>query len=72
MRQDCRNKGIAKKLMKNLIVELDKNGWDCLCEINPYGDLDYEQLLKFYKSFGFVDYKTEFGDKILFRQTKKV
>lgn len=49
----ARNHGLAKKMMSRLIEELDDLKWNLVCEINPYGDLNYEQLEKFYFSYGF-------------------
>lgn len=51
----CRSKSYAKQLMQKLIEVLDKNNITLLCDINPYGDLTYEQLDGLYKSYGFVD-----------------
>lgn len=51
-----RNRGIAKKLMEQLIKVLDKRKITLVCDINPYGDLDFDQLKVFYKKYGFVDH----------------
>lgn len=54
-----RNKGVASRLMEKLIIYLDQNEIELICEINPYGDLDYEQLKAFYMKYGFVTLKDE-------------
>ena len=52
-----RNQGIATQLMRKLIQVLDKNKITLICDINPYGDLDFNQLNKFYKQYGFVEHE---------------
>lgn len=52
---EYRNKGIATKLMLMLIDAAAKYKITICCDINPYGDLNYDQLKKFYKKFGFVE-----------------
>jgi len=51
-----RNKKIATKLMNKLTTILDKNKIILYCDINPYGDLNFDQLKDFYKKFGFEDH----------------
>lgn len=53
--QPLRGKGVATLLMKKLIEILDIEKIILICEVNPYGDLNEEQLFKFYKKYGFVD-----------------
>lgn len=48
-----RNKGLATSMMKELISLADLKSKDILLEINPYGDLNYDQLKIFYEKFGF-------------------
>lgn len=60
-----RNKGIANKLLSKLVEYLDTNKNNCVLEINPYGDLNYEQLKKLYEKYGFKSYN---GKKCLVRK----
>lgn len=53
----ARNQGVATRLMKMVCDHADKNGIILDLGINPYGDLNFEQLLAFYKKFGFVEYE---------------
>lgn len=48
-----RNKGLATRLMKLIIDWADAEKISILNEINPYGDLDMGQLIRFYAKFGF-------------------
>lgn len=48
-----RRKGIATALMTRLVEILDRDRICVMCEVNPYGDLSREQLIAFYKKFGF-------------------
>ena len=48
-----RNKGHATRLMQQLIEWADTYDYHIFCDINPYGDLTLEQLIVFYKKFGF-------------------
>lgn len=61
-----RNQGFATAMMKELTSEADAQGKDILIEINPYGDLDYDQLKAFYLKFGFIQI-----DENLFKRTYK-
>ncbi|WP_143288705.1 GNAT family N-acetyltransferase [Calderihabitans maritimus] len=63
-----RRKGIANALMEELVKILDAKCITLRNEINPYGDMTYEQLLAFYKKFGFK--KTEEGF-VRYPKTKK-
>lgn len=56
-----RNKRVASLLMEELIKILDEEHIVLVNQINPYGDLDYDQLVKFYKKYGFVDMEIENG-----------
>jgi GNAT superfamily N-acetyltransferase len=60
---NIRNMGIATKLMKQAIKWADDEHIEILLEINSYGDLTYDRLLKFYQKFGFKFNK----NKILIR-----
>ena len=50
-----RGKGIASKLVDTVIQWAHENDHDIICDINPYGDLNFEQLKKFYIKHGFKD-----------------
>ena len=45
-----RKQGIGRKLWDMTQKELDTRGIDLIIDINPYGDMTYEQLLDFYAS----------------------
>ena len=45
-----RKQGIGRKLWDMTQKELDTRGIDLIIDINPYGDMTYEQLLHFYAS----------------------
>lgn len=48
-----RDKGVATKLMQELVKVLDEQKIILICEVNPYGDLNEEQLKKLYTRYGF-------------------
>jgi len=48
-----RQQGIAKKLLQEMIEWADLEKINILLDINPYGDLSYEQLEVLYQKFGF-------------------
>lgn len=52
---NIRNRGIATKIMKQLIKVLDEKSITLVCDINPYGDLDFDKLHEFYCKYGFID-----------------
>ena len=47
--------GVGTRLMTELVALCDEHRVDVFCQLNPYGQLDYEQLRAFYRKFGFVD-----------------
>jgi GNAT superfamily N-acetyltransferase len=51
-----RHQGIATRLMQEMVEWVDYKKINVLLEINPYGDLDLEQLIIFYGKFGFKHY----------------
>jgi GNAT superfamily N-acetyltransferase len=55
-----RKKGIATKLMSELVKKLDENKIDLFLDINPYGNLNYKQLENFYRQFGFEEYEGDY------------
>jgi GNAT superfamily N-acetyltransferase len=48
-----RNKGYANQLLVEVCKWADQEKINILIDINPYGDLNYDQLLRFYQKFGF-------------------
>jgi len=48
-----RQQGIAKKLLQEVIEWADSIKVNILLDINPYGDLSYEQLEVLYQKYGF-------------------
>lgn len=61
-----RGKGYGSKLLEKLLKEFNKKGYKLICEINPYGPLNYEQLKSWYKRHGFVE-DTNTGGYLIFR-----
>jgi GNAT superfamily N-acetyltransferase len=51
--EKIRNRGIATELMNELVDWADLEEINILLDINPYGDMSYNDLKKFYKKFGF-------------------
>lgn len=56
--QRLRGQGIATKLMGRLTETLDRQQILLVNDVNPYGDLSFQQLIRFYKKFGFVETDT--------------
>ena len=52
--QKIRRMGVATDLMTQVINWADTEKFNIFIEINPYGDLDFDQLVNFYKKFGFT------------------
>lgn len=63
-----RNKGIATKMMKEFIKIIDDKNIIMICDVNPYGDLNEQQLIEFYKNFGFKETLLKNSDKTLIYQ----
>lgn len=61
--ESMRNKGIAKILMNELIEILDNKQIILINDINPYGDLNFKQLVKFYNKYNFK--KSEFKGRFI-------
>ena len=53
--KELRNKGIGTKLLKRLIKNIKNEKATLICDINPYGDLDFEKLKKWYMKHGFEE-----------------
>ena len=51
--KNIRGRGLATKLMSRVIFWADTENINILNELNPYGDLNMDQLISFYKKFGF-------------------
>lgn len=49
-----RGKGIARRLVAEMLADADREGVRLALGINPYGDMDYKQLLAWYQRLGFV------------------
>ena len=48
-----RGKGLSHYLLDRAMKAVDEMGKGVLCEINPYGPLNYDQLVSLYKRHGF-------------------
>lgn len=62
---DYRNKGIGTAMLKELLCIIKQKDDILQLEINPYGEIPYVQLEKFYIKYGFVkviESNTELGD----------
>ena len=56
VRADYRNQGYAKFLLSKMINIKKKKKINLWLDINPYGDLNYNQLEKLYIRYGFKKY----------------
>jgi ribosomal protein S18 acetylase RimI-like enzyme len=63
-------KGFGSKLMKELVKILDKKNIILINHVNPYGNLNLNQLITFYKKFGFENAKSKLGNNLLIRYPK--
>jgi len=52
--QEYRRVGIGNSLLKAIINEAKELGISLVCEINPYGEMTYEQLKEWYMKNGFM------------------
>ena len=57
-----RGNGLGRKLYDDLCSILDRKSATLIIDINPYGDLDYNQLKSFYMSNGAIE--NEFGQLV--------
>jgi hypothetical protein len=62
--------GGATNILKQVIEYVDSVKIPIISYVNAYGKMKHEDLVKFYKKFGFVESK-EFKDKVLFYFPKK-
>lgn len=53
VRPEYRGQGIGSVLLDKLLAYIRKSRATLLLDINPYGDMDYEQLEDFYLRHGF-------------------
>lgn len=49
-----RGKGLGRRLMQEMTTDADAAGVTLVLDINPYGDMDYEQLSAWYSRNGFA------------------
>ena len=54
---EFRNKGYATEMLKTLLEKFKEKHYVLYLDINPYGDLNYEELETFYMKHGFKKYK---------------
>lgn len=64
---EVRNNGIGTKLVKRMLELVDGYDLPLCCDINSYGDLDYDALYQWYLNLGFKSYKKKFKN-IIFTQ----
>ena len=53
LHRQLRNRGIGTALIRKVVAFCKENGITLFTGINPYGDLNYEQLKQFYLKNGF-------------------
>jgi len=53
--KSLRGKGIGTALMKKVVNFCKSNNISLINGMNPYGDLDFEQLKRFYLKHGFIE-----------------
>lgn len=56
VKADYRNQGYAKFLLSQMVDILEKEKINLWLDINPYGDLNYNQLEELYMRYGFKKY----------------
>ncbi|MBT3408751.1 GNAT family N-acetyltransferase [Candidatus Woesearchaeota archaeon] len=57
VQDEFRGQGLASEILKRVINYSKKTQKKIHNELNPYGDLDLEQLTKFYTDHGFIEIK---------------
>lgn len=65
--KNFRGAGHSHKLMKTAFAIIDDKECDVILDINPYGELSMNKLIKFYKRYGF----TQSNNKSFIREYKK-
>ena len=66
--KEHRGKGIARKLLKEILFDADKDRVILHLEVSPSDGLNREQLVAWYKRHGFEDY----GSGLMIRTPKRV
>lgn len=59
-------KGLGTAMLKKLLDTVKSNNWALICEVNPYGDLNRDQLIKWYVKHGFVMVRDEEHEELWF------
>ncbi len=62
VRPECRRKGYGAKMLKRLLDIIKKSQFALQLDINPYGDMGYAELERFYTKYGFRKCKDEDKD----------
>ena len=57
--------GGGTKVLLQLLEYIDSVGIPLLDQVNAYGNLDQDQLIAYYKKYGFVDATKEYGSDLL-------
>ena len=60
VKPEYRNKGIGKEILSRMLKIVEDLELPISCDINPYGDLNYNELHRWYISFGFKEYEMEY------------
>jgi len=58
--KQIRKKGIASRLLQELVKIMEEDKIIMICEINAYGDLEEEELVDLYKKYGFKETPDEY------------
>lgn len=58
--EDFRGLGHGRKLLKKITDEADEKGVNLFLEINPYGEMTYDELRDWYLRYGFKEIITGF------------
>lgn len=61
---EYRGRGYAGRLLESLLEVFRIRNLELILEINPYGDLNYEQLEAFYLNHGFKKHIIDDGDPL--------
>lgn len=68
-RDHLQGQGFGTACLKATIDYCDKMGYNILCQVNPYGILDFDNLKRFYAKHGFVD--TDCEDAMVYIANKR-
>ena len=60
VKPEYRNKGIGREILTRMLDIVKDLEIPLSCDINPYGDLNYSELYRWYISFGFKEYQMNF------------